>query len=251
MASDIAEKLLQVGKLKPISAPEIPPGRVVSLTEDDDIEDEINASIAQDVGAAYFITYIKSNNASSKRRISVKKVSKNAKGNIMLNCYCHERKAFRSFRADRIQEAIDLATGEVIVDFLQALNNATGSHIATDREAPSVTALALSKCKHALNILVFLGRCDDRLHPFEIDIIAQYLMNQFFDANLIEQEIYDHLNRLYPDHETYISSIEHVHKHENLPRLMRFACQMIQADEIITDEEHKFVEEMQQYIGNQ
>jgi len=82
-------------------------------------------------------------------------------------------------------------------------------------------------------------------------VIYQYIMNKYFEASIDEKVIQNHINRLYPDYETFISSVKHLQSNDDIRHVIRFACQMIQADEIITDDEHRFVEEMQQFMNLQ
>lgn len=59
------------------------------------------------------ITYLDSNNVQTKRRITTERYTHNGRDGI-LHAMCHMRESRRSFRVARIQEAVDLGTGEVI-----------------------------------------------------------------------------------------------------------------------------------------
>jgi hypothetical protein len=247
MLSAIEKKLINLCKLKPLEIPKIPSSRIVNVADDVDDAHEGNEHICEDIGAAYFITYKKSDNSVSKRRVLVRKISKSVDGNVILGCYCYERKAQRTFRVDRVIEAVDLATGEVIQNLIAHLNHVSGGGMAP-AHAVSETSKILSKHRYPLNILIFLGRCDGRLHRFEIDIIYQYLMDIAFEASIDEKEVESYIGRHYPDHEVYLASISKLTPKKELQRIAKFACRMIEADEIITPAEHQFVEEMQEHL---
>jgi hypothetical protein len=245
--SAIEKKLIEIGRLKPVEVPKLPQGRKSSVSDDDADAGGADHHISEDVGTAYYITYEDAAGEISHRRVIVRKVSKNSTGNIVLLCYCHERKAVRAFRIDRISEAVDLSTGEVIENLESHLNHICGGEISS-RYPVSKTSKILSRFRYQLNILIFLGRCDGRLHPFEMDTIFEYLMNVAFDAEIDEKEVKEFVGHQYPDHDIYFASIEKLKPRQELQRVLRYACRMIQADEIITPDEHRFVEEMQQFL---
>jgi len=241
MLTEIDRHLLKIAGLKKIAAPAVPRGKKVVLSNDDDYAgSDDDYVVSDDIGRAYFITYKAEDGSESKRRVSVSKVVQTVSGNVNLMCYCHERAAPRCFRLDRISEAINTATGEVIDDFSSHIM-AVAIHKGTFVTA---TQSVLKKYRHSLNILVFLGRCDNRLIESEIDVVFQYLIKNAFDADLDAKEIREHVLSLYPDTEIFFSSVRNLAQAAKKD-VLRHACQLIQADDEITPDEHTFVQEMQ------
>lgn len=66
-----------------------------------------------DERAALFLRYRDAEGAATARRITVRQVTRRADGDVLVVAYCHERRAMRSFLASRVDELIDLSTGEV------------------------------------------------------------------------------------------------------------------------------------------
>lgn len=93
------------------------PGTTVGIAVDDDLSEDMEPTSPGygASGMAMQIRYRDSRGRGSMRRISVISVG-GAESGFLLRAFCHERRAPRSFRSDRIEEAIDLATGEIIED---------------------------------------------------------------------------------------------------------------------------------------
>ncbi len=67
---------------------------------------------ARQIGADFEIEYVNGSGESSRRRIHIQTYN----GSPYLKAYCHLRNEPRTFRIDRIREAIALSSGEVIND---------------------------------------------------------------------------------------------------------------------------------------
>lgn len=63
-------------------------------------------------GLVLLLHYVDAAGAASERRVTCASV-RERNGRAYLNAFCHERAAFRSFRFDRISQAIDWRTGEI------------------------------------------------------------------------------------------------------------------------------------------
>ena len=115
------------------------------------------------IGQALLLHYVNAKQEVSRRRVTVRKITQGG-GAFYLNAYCHERKAPRNFRVDRIVELIDVATGEVLTgaeaeELLQRLP------FQPERSNHEPTRELLRDERSALQVLVFLARADDHLHP--------------------------------------------------------------------------------------
>ncbi len=104
-------------------APPPPPDIRVAVQADDDPEDipgeqaiEESRSDPPDLpdvaGINFAIDYLDSRGRASTRRVTLHRFRMTSKGALLLYARCHERRAERSFRVDRIQSVIDL-DGEV------------------------------------------------------------------------------------------------------------------------------------------
>lgn len=60
-----------------------------------------------------YISYEDASGGMSERRITCKSLERSLGGGITVGAYCHERRAPRAFRVDRIKELVDLSTGEL------------------------------------------------------------------------------------------------------------------------------------------
>jgi len=66
--------------------------------------------------------YFDAEDAHTKRTVSIKKHDSNRKTGLIKG-FCHQRQAMRSFRFDRIKNAIDADTGEIVDDLQAYLNS--------------------------------------------------------------------------------------------------------------------------------
>ncbi len=142
--------------------PPIPAGSHVEVDPSADEQDERAEGAPEAVGEpltlSLFIRYRNAAGEQSQRRITVRHVTGNPPTNLL--AFCHERRAARSFRIDRISEIIDPETGEVI-DTPALLVMLSSKGIA------AIDPLA----RRMVNILVFMAGCDGRICPREWEAI--------------------------------------------------------------------------------
>lgn len=146
--------------------PSLPVGRTVELPESDDVEIGESAGSGDDreVPLALFIAYENAKGERSQRRITVRQLIGHPPELIL--AYCHERRAARNFRLDRIIEAMDPETGEIydMTALMQMV--AAGGHRPVDLTT-----------RRIVNILVFIMRCDGHAHAAEWSVIEDLLAN--------------------------------------------------------------------------
>lgn len=117
------------------------------------------------------IEYEDSACAITRRRITMRSLVPSGDGWI-LRAVCHERRALRSFRTDRIAFFFD-ADGEVTEPdaFWQKL----GITLAP-RAAPARKGAALrDRFRPALSVMVALARADNRFDPEQVDVMLAYV----------------------------------------------------------------------------
>ncbi|WP_156122238.1 hypothetical protein [Aureimonas altamirensis] len=114
------------------SAP--PPPIAVVVPDDDEAGGHIDSDLGYAEGQSFMIEYRDSRGRVTSRRITVFGI-KDGKGQVpLLMCRCHERKANRSFRVDRILTCIDY-DGEVHGDVPLYLSEAFGMSFAVASRA--------------------------------------------------------------------------------------------------------------------
>lgn len=191
---------------------------------------------------AMFIHYEDTSGAHSWRRIVCRRIETGT--SHMLHAYCLERKAFRMFRADRILEAVELETGEVLdcpslVDDLRA------------RGLP----VSDSRLGKVLTSLTFLMRCDGQSHPLEheaIDAAVSSFVLRFECDDSAYDEGIKLARSLAPDGLDFTRSLRWLTRSAEAPKAARFliqhACAVVDADGRLTPEEAQFGSEVGAFL---
>lgn len=147
------------------------------------------------------ICYVDASGEASCRRITIRGLFEN-KGATYLDAYCHEREAARTFRIDRIEEIIDLATGEVDYDCAAWLERfgivldlpipqpapsppqPPGVFIAYPNPQPApprsdrAVQVAWWKVEHGAALLMFAARYDGHAAPEEEAVIDDWIRHR-------------------------------------------------------------------------
>lgn len=231
---DFLEKLA-VAKDGKRPVPPLPKGRTAVLTKADDVSGNIDSENDEVGGLAWFIEYEDSSGDISERRITIRSVFEKSKV-YYINAFCHERGAFRQFRLDRVVEATDLATGEVLDDYPDIEKRLI---TLAPEGVEAETKNALRESKAALIILSYLSRCDGNYHPAEEDVIFKFIADQFFEKNLDEKIISKHIKRLYPHEGDFARAVKSLHKKDAryVSSVLKYSGQLIAADGFLDDKE--------------
>jgi len=118
-----------------------------------------------------------------------------------------------------------------------AINPSLASELKRDR------TIEVLKANHdALNILVFLARCDGEYHASEDDVIAQFLHDRAFDVDFNADMAIRYARQINPDPECFCESVAALaaERPEELVTVAQFAKLLIEADGVIADEEEEF-----------
>jgi len=187
------------------------------------------------------IAYRDAKGQQSVRRITCQQII-SAGGHAYLNAFCHERRARRQFRVDRIAQLIDIHTGEVTDDPGRFL-----ASFAIDRKTASGLSWGLSVRQKAdlvagLNAMVFMGRCDKEWHPLERSALERFVASFWIQSELRGDaplgDILDHAERLTPDAETFFAALARCAENRMLARIIRRHLQaMVDADGVLRSEE--------------
>lgn len=228
----------QASKRNPPKPP-APKGRKPKVGNDDDTA-SLSGGDEKIPAAVWYIGYRSSKGEESERHVTVHGVS-SKDGVQYISAWCHERGSPRSFRVDRIVEAHDIATGEVYIDSDKILPALTEFVRAINSDAVKNSHGALKDCASVLNILMYLSRCDGQSHPSEIEVALKYIGDKWFEYDLDEKVLINHLRRLYPTREDYLEAIESTYRFKDekfRKRVRQYAALMIEADGIILPEEY-------------
>jgi hypothetical protein len=193
----------------------------------DDNDDDDNDFVAPVV---FDMLYRSAGRAVSRRRVRLIKMRKTL-AETYLCCFCFERNAYREFKLTGVLEVIDITTGEVFDsgrEFLEACG-------AIAAETPESQALSL--CAHDLTVLAFLGSCDGRFLPSEVDEVVRHVgrcAGFAFDEDAVRRAVAN----LAPDARAFRSALRRFEGDEERRRaLVRAVRAVINADRIAHENE--------------
>lgn len=256
-------------------------GVSIQLQGEDDLDDlpgdgegegERAASDIADVFCA--MEYVSARGECTRRRITMKRFD-DAGAAPRLYAWCHERRAIRSFRLERIACFISV-DGEVLAPdaFWASIGisppitaEASARPVASRPAASAIAApapradLALRRStRRQLRVLAGLGRCDGVYRPVEIEQMLQYALKEGEWDGIApsEQEteaFRAYLGRLRPTREALSEALHDLFeaprgKHRlyarEAERFLAAACAVAQADGEIAPEEFQFLEDLRE-----
>jgi hypothetical protein len=181
--------------------------RDVVLPDEDDVDPARGDALGFAEGQTFMIEYVDSMGEPSRRRITVFEIATADNGIPLLVARCHERRAIRSFRIDRIQCCIDY-DGEVHENVPAYLTEVFGMSVAAAARRPSDPdkrwEQIFSVLRNDAVILAAVARSDRRLKPSELDVATRYLVRLVENSTMIfltEDEVKSvarHIERLRP-----------------------------------------------------
>ncbi|WP_417741481.1 TerB family tellurite resistance protein [Salipiger sp.] len=230
--------------------------------EDHDVADETDEIALDELFC--IIDYRAENGETSRRRITLLKVAPGPNAPI-LSAVCHERRAFRQFRCDRIACFIE-PDGEVI-----ECSNFFQNHLAIDlaslspSKADLATPVAREIREHlrpALSILVTAATSDGEFHAEELDSICQYIEGELMLSHRCERfreavtiDVLDQLtkivSRMRPQRSSipgYLSKILD-YEREDLSRFGKALEHVVVADGVFNTDEKEFLEELANFAA--
>ena len=197
---------------------------VLDADEDDADDDGFVAPMAFDM------RYRNAAGTVSLRRVKLIKL-RHTLSEIYLCCYCFKRDGYCEFKLSGILEVIDIGTGEVFDSGRTFLEDCG----AIAAETPESQALSI--CAHDLTVLAFLGSCDGRFLPIEVDEIVKHVgMTVDFPFN--ENAIRRSISNLTPDAKAFRSALLSFELDEARKRgLVRAVRGVINADRMAHENE--------------
>ncbi|AVO36614.2 hypothetical protein [Pukyongiella litopenaei] len=208
------------------------------------------------------IDYTDATGTQTRRRITMIRVGRGPKAPL-LTATCHERRASRTFRCDRIECFID-EDGVVTpcheffrqvllvdLDDLTPAKPPTAASTESTADRHQVTAREIrDQLRPALSILVTAARCDEDFHPEELDVICQYAETELVRGGRAPiyhgdvtidtlDELLQLIRRMRPARSSLPGYLEQVLKFapDRYARFVRALSAVIAADGRLADEE--------------
>lgn len=212
------------------------------------------------------IDYCGASGEVTRRRITLRKIARGPHAPI-LSAVCHERRAFRHFRCDRIEGFIT-EDGEVIscdVFFRDTLllNLAELAPSAAQQALPAARQIR-DRLRPALSLLVTTAQADGEFHPEELDAICHYVEAELMEGTRCEEfrddvtvEVLDQITNLVrymrPQRNSIAGYLSQVldYNEADRERLARAIARVIAADGILRDEEAALLEELDMLAAQQ
>ncbi|WP_319520219.1 WYL domain-containing protein [uncultured Martelella sp.] len=164
--------------------------RPSDLPETDDLPPDDEFETAEAEGQTFAIEYIDSAGQKSVRRISVWNVNKGKADSLMLRAFCHERKAIRAFRVDRIQSCITI-DGEIFDDvptFLAETFGLNSSLFRSSSLAQDLWASILAIIRPDAVLLAAMARADGQFLHSEVIAAEDYLLRRAETSGIMMDE---------------------------------------------------------------
>lgn len=196
----------------------VPPApQPIRLIDDDDPAVSVVEIVGYADGQSFMIEYVDSRGRPSSRRITVYSLDIGRGGVPLLTARCHERKATRQFRIDRIRCCIDYS-GEVFDDVPGFLEETFGMSVslANRRGTDDVETRwrdILDLIRDDAILLAAMSQSDGAIHPAEVDAATAYLMGVAeAEGSMLtaeeERRVASHFRRLRPTGEAIRRALE-------------------------------------------
>jgi hypothetical protein len=248
----------------PEVAPPVPRGRTTSIPPDD--SDDMSASdveahrssmdegeLGSCEGQAFFISYEDAHGIPSERRITVERLSLNTNGVPLLHAWCHERRATRCFRLDRISEVITF-DGEVFRPpgrfFVESFG--MSPRLACCESPQRVCLKRILGCfRHHLIILTHMGRTDGKFILAEQGVILDHCCSLAEQSGLAmtedeEEALRRHVRCLRPSRAMVEAALRGLENDppKSVVSLLRALRGVVNADGIVHPKEARFLDEL-------
>lgn len=196
--------------------PDVPHGRNIDIRIDDPSLQAVDTTPDLTSALSFFIRY-DGGTLGGGRRVTLRRIEAQRSSLLSFLAHCHERQAIRRFRSDRVEEAVDMATGEVLdcKQFCEFVMSRSGGLIES-------RLLAMTK------LLVFMGRCDGRIVNAEweaLDLALVRLQRSLLDDDRGADLLLAESRRLAPDSRDFLKTLRELTKtrlpartHEELRR---------------------------------
>ncbi len=236
------------GEAVPLPATDL----ATALPADDAAEthEVVGAPAADHISGLVAIHYRDAKGNSAIRRVTVRRVWELG-DRLIIDAYCHEREAQRRFDAARIEEVIDLSTGEKFDDAPWFLRHHVALDPAVGGAKAEATRRAIERVRPDLAILAFLAACDGSFDASERDAILDYIAARCTDLDYDRDRIAGYVARLHPDESCFFAAIETLagRGDADLAALGQGAVAVVEADGVLDAAEAKFIAAMREALA--
>ncbi|MEO3430162.1 hypothetical protein AAFN88_14975 [Pelagibius sp. CAU 1746] len=208
-------------------------------------------------GLSFAMEYRDSRNAMTRRRITLNGFRPTEGGHYLMRAFCHERKAVRSFRTDRIVSIIDWdgviwEPLEYFDDLGIRLPLPVGAITAPKRAEPRPGESQRAACADELCILAALSRSDGHLHDYEVERMLDFTADACDRQGLPFEEsdraaLDRYIRKLCPDITAVGECLVRLNRREDSvasKRLFRAMVAVMDADGVQAPEEVAFITEV-------
>ncbi|MCW1985359.1 UNVERIFIED_ORG: uncharacterized membrane protein YebE (DUF533 family) [Sphingomonas sp. R1F5B] len=223
--------------------PVVPPAAIGLITpEDDDDPDTLVIPSSSPpswpaesiTGKHVLIQYRSSAAAVSERQIICHRLEVKA-GSAYIFARCLLRKQSRSFRIDRIQQAVDIITGEVFDPGSTFFHRYAPNSVSASALHFGLAPRQYADFNAALNVLAFIARCDGSFDISEREAIENFATSWWMRSEIQQtldlDEVCRHIYRLAPDAETMWASLQRCMQSDTIAHMLqRHICAVMDAD---------------------
>ena len=222
--------------------PKIPEGRETKIF--DDFEEARTDDRGDFSGWATFMKYEDAKGRLTQRRITCRSISGEG-GPKHLHGFCHERRAIRSFRIDRIVELVDYRTGEAV----------EAQRHFEDMRMHGLIGMKDRVLADLAMVLVFMADCDGEYHPLEHSAIEDSLSRYLLRCGGNEAElptVLKNLPALAPDADDTIEALHRLLSSNACPSISRLildgSSDVMAADGKFESAEARWSSQLQQIL---
>lgn len=233
--------------------------RVKTLTYDDYFPERVEeekdkrdsfdfySAIVLPAQGRYRIDYKDRNGEETTREIEVRQVQE-SHGRYAIDAYCYLRYDHRTFINDRVQEAVNLDSEEVVEDL-------ACDAMAQYKASPEGCALtAIDMEWKAVAILVYVCRADGRMRKPERTIIAGFLKRRCTDLTLDDKELDSAIKSIrgipeYREFKRFIRDLKVDGDHDKLNDLLECAKRIVASEKTIDPMEKAALEVLEKAIS--
>lgn len=165
---------------------------------------------------------------------------------------CLTAGGYREFRTDRVGCVFDPQTGEVLGDSTYFSGFAVDEH-RNARPTWGLTSSRQATLIAGLNVLAFMAHCDGRWHPLESESVERFVcslwLRREWEGEPPIHDILAHAQRLSPDSDTFLKSVDHYARSETRSKILRTAvADLIAVDGVICDVEFNWGRQFSDYL---
>ena len=203
------------------------------------------------------------------RDVVIRRVMKSGK-DIFIDAFCLGIKAPRLIKMASIQKIKDKKSGQEFTNPAEFFENILGvdmaekpqkgfdlNSIQTPLQASNSSRgelkTAIARTRNEITALMFIAGVDDSRDHVEFEQIAQYVHRRCPDLVFKDEDLYQYLNMLYPDQESFYQSMERILGSEGwvVKLFLEHMIHLISSDGKIDEKERIFLAEVMTILKNE